>query len=80
MGRPVQHVNNESRPEKQLRTSELEMGVKGGKFVFQEREKTQPPMDSAGFGSRSGSGINGSDGQNLSSGSSKLDRSEAARP
>lgn len=33
-------------------------------------------MDSVGFGSQSGSGVDNSDGQNLSTGSSKLDQSD----
>lgn len=48
---------------------------KAGKFIFQDRDalgRMQPLMDSVGFGSQSGSGVNG---QNLSAGSSKLDRS-----
>lgn len=53
--------------------------LKAGKFIFQGQEKMQPLMDSVGLGSRSGSGVNNGDGQKLSSGSSKLDRSDAAR-
>lgn len=69
-------------PETQLAPRSWRWLLKAGKFIFQDRDalgKTQPLMDSGGFGSRSRSGINNSAGQNLSSGSSKLDRSDAAR-
>lgn len=51
--------------------------LKSGKSIFQDRDargRMQPLMDSVGFGSQSGSGVNGSDGHNLSAGSSTLDR------